>query len=194
MEVILVRHGITEGNKEKRFVGRLDVPLAPEGEAMARETAPLMPAVEHLYVSPMLRCRQTADLLWPGVPRTIVEDLRETDFGIFEGKNHAELQDDPAYQRWLAGEMVVGEPVEDCARRGEQALAFVGRDAAAHSYEHVGVVSHGGLLMGMLTLCGRPARKGFYDWFPQNCGGYRGELTLDPLEYHVTGTVGRTKA
>ena len=63
MEVILVRHGITEGNKEKRFVGRLDVPLAPEGEAMARETAPLMPPVEHLYVSPMLRCRQTADLL-----------------------------------------------------------------------------------------------------------------------------------
>ena len=79
MEVILVRHGITQGNKEKRFVGRLDVPLAPEGEAMARETAPLMPEVEHLYVSPMLRCRQTAELLWPGVPRTLVEDLRETD-------------------------------------------------------------------------------------------------------------------
>ena len=190
MEVILVRHGITQGNKEKRFVGRLDVPLAPEGEAMARETAPLMPKVEHLYVSPMLRCRQTADLLWPDVPRTFVEDLRETDFGIFEGKNHAELQDDPAYQRWLAGEMVVGEPAEDCARRGARALAFVGKDAAEHGYEHVGVVSHGGLL----TLCGRPARKGFYDWFPQNCGGYRGELTLDPLEYHVTGTVGRTKA
>lgn len=161
---------------------------------MARETAPLMPPVEHLYVSPMLRCRQTADLLWPNVPRTYVEDLRETDFGIFEGKSHAELQDDPVYQRWLSGEMVVGEPAEDCARRGVKALAFLGRDAAEHGYEHVGVVSHGGLLMGMLTLCGRPARKGFYDWYPQNCGGYRGALTLDPLEYHVTGTVRRTKA
>ena len=178
MEVILVRHGITEGNKEKRFVGRLDVPLAPDGEAMARETAPLMPEVEHLYVSPMLRCRQTANLLWPGVPRTIVEDLRETDFGIFEGKNHAELQDDPAYQRWLAGEMVVGEPAEDCARRGARALAFVGKDATEHGYEHVGVVSHGGLLMGMLTLCGRPARKGFYDWFPQNCSRSRVERRM----------------
>ena len=70
----------------------------------------------------------------------------------------------------------------------------MGKDAAEHGYEHVGVVSHGGLLMGMLTLCGRPARKGFYDWYPQNCGGYRGELNLDPLEYYVTGTVGRTKA
>ena len=194
MEVILVRHGITQGNKEKRFVGRLDVPLAPEGEAMARETAPLLPKVEHLYVSPMLRCRQTADLLWPDVPRTFVEDLRETDFGIFEGKNHAELQDDPVYQRWLSGEMVVGEPAEDCARRGVKALAFLGRDAAEHGYDRVGVVSHGGLLMSVLSRYGRPARANYYDWTIPNCGGYRGELTLDPLEYHVAGPVGRSKA
>ena len=45
-------------------MGRLDVPLAPEGETLARETAPL-PTVEHLYISPMLRCRRTAELLWP---------------------------------------------------------------------------------------------------------------------------------
>ena len=36
MEVILVRHSVTQGNKEKRFVGRLDVPLAPEGERRMR--------------------------------------------------------------------------------------------------------------------------------------------------------------
>lgn len=194
MEVILVRHGLTQGNKEKRFVGRLDIPLAPEGEAMARETAPLMPKVEHLYVSPMLRCRQTADLLWPGVPRTYVEDLKETDFGPFEGKKHAELQEDPVYLQWLAGTLAVGEPVEECARRGAQALSLVGRDAAEHGYERVGVVSHGGLLMSVLSRYGRPARANYYDWTIPNCGGYRGELTLDPLEYHVAGPVGRSKA
>ena len=194
MEVILVRHGITEGNKEKRFVGRLDVPLAPEGEAMARETAPLMPPVEHLYVSPMLRCRQTADLLWPNVPRTYVEDLKETDFGPFEGKKHAELQEDPVYLQWLAGTLAVGEPLEECARRGAQALSLVGRDAAEHGYERVGVVSHGGLLMSVLSRYGRPARVNYYDWTIPNCGGYRGELTLDPLEYRVAGPVGRSKA
>ena len=77
MEVILVRHSVTQGNKEKRFVGRLDVPLAPEGETLARETAPLLPTVEHLYISPMLRCRRTAELLWPGVEHTVVDDLQE---------------------------------------------------------------------------------------------------------------------
>ena len=101
MEVILVRHSVTQGNKEKRFVGRLDVPLAPEGETLARETAPLLPTVEHLYISPMLRCRRTAELLWPGVEHTVVDDLRETDFGPFEGKNHEELKNDPLYQ-WVS--------------------------------------------------------------------------------------------
>lgn len=194
MEVILIRHGVTQGNLEKRFVGRLDVPLAPEGEAMARETAPLLPAVEHLYVSPMRRCRQTAALLWPGVAQTVIEDLRETDFGPFEGKSHQELRDDPMYQRWLAGEMAVGEPAEDCARRGSRALEALAEDALARGFTRIGVVSHGGLLMGMLTRCGRPARTGFYDWYPQNCGGYRAELVREPLEIHILGQAGRTKA
>ena len=194
MEVVLVRHSVTQGNKEKRFVGRLDVPLAPEGETLARETAPLLPTVEHLYISPMLRCRRTAELLWPGVEHTVVDDLRETDFGPFEGKNHEELKSDPLYQRWLAGEMAVGEPAEDCARRGSRALGQLADDAAGRGYERIGVVSHGGLLMGMLTLHGRPSRERFYDWYPQNCGGYRAELCRDPLRLDILGTAGRVRA
>lgn len=190
MEVILVRHGITQGNLEKRFIGRLDVPLAPEGETLARSTAALLPPVEHLYVSPMLRCRRTAELLWPTVPSTIVDDLRETDFGPFEGKNHEELKDDPLYQRWLSGETVAGEPAEDCARRGSKALAWLAEDAAGRGYERVGVVSHGGLLMGMLALHGTPKRASFYDWYPGNCGGYRAELLREPLTLRILGTVG----
>lgn len=194
MEVILVRHGITQGNKEKRFVGRLDVPLAPEGEELARKTAAQLPPVEHLYVSPMLRCRRTAELLWPEAEQTIVEDLRETDFGPFEGKNHAELKDDPLYRRWLAGEMSVGEPAADCAHRGSRALQWLTEDAEKNGYEHIGVVSHGGLFMGMLTLHGSPARAKFYDWYPQNCGGYRTELVQEPLTLKIVSTIEGGKA
>ena len=123
-----------------------------------------------------------------------MDDLRETDFGPFEGKNHEELKNDPLYQRWLAGEMAVGEPAEDCARRGSRALGRLADDAAARGYERIGVVSHGGLLMGMLTLHGRPSRERFYDWYPQNCGGYRAELCRDPLRLDILGTVGRVRA
>ena len=89
MELILIRHGMTPGNLERRFVGSLDQPLAPQGEALARAVAPTLPPVEHLYVSPLTRCQQTAGLLWEGVARTTVPNLRETDFGPYEGKCHA---------------------------------------------------------------------------------------------------------
>lgn len=194
MEVILVRHATTQGNLEKRFVGRLDVPLCPQGEALAKASAACMPEIEHLYVSPMLRCRQTADALWPSVEKTTVDDLRETDFGPFEGKNHAELKDDPWYQRWLKGVLSAGEPAEECARRGVRAMEQVLALAREHGYETVGVVTHGGLMMGMLTLCGAPERETYYDWYPGNCGGYRVRVTEDPLKLHVLDTVGRGEA
>lgn len=194
MELILIRHGTTQGNKERRFIGRLDVPLAPEGEELARSTAALLPPVEHLYVSPMLRTRRTAELLWPGVDRTLMDGLRETDFGPFEGKNHEELKDDPLYRQWLAGEISVGESAEHCAHRAFKALRFIGKDGAAHGYGRVGVVSHGGLLMGMLAVHGRPERPNFYDWYPPNCGGYRAELTQEPLTLTVLGPAGRENA
>ena len=57
----------------------------------------------------MLRCAQTADLLWPGGAQRVIAQLRETDFGPFEGKNHRELEQDPLYRRWLAGEYTPGE-------------------------------------------------------------------------------------
>ena len=49
----------------------------------------------------MLRCRQTARLLFQKEPDLICENFREKDFGRFEGKNYEELKDDPGYQRWL---------------------------------------------------------------------------------------------
>ena len=191
MELILVRHATTQGNLEKRFVGRLDVPLCPQGEELAQSSAACMPPVEHLYVSPMLRCRQTADYLWPDADKTTVDDLRETDFGRFEGKNHAELKDDPWYRRWLEGSLDEGEPTQECARRGLRAVEGIVADAKGKGYHTVGVVTHGGVMMGLLTLCGRPKRERFYDWFPLNCGGYRVEVQEDPFALRILDTVGR---
>ena len=61
------------------------------------------------------------------------------------------------------------------------ALAELVKDAAAHGYERVGVVSHGGALMGLLSKYGRPERE-YYDWMCPNCGGFRMALDPDTLE------------
>ena len=55
MELILMRHGTTQGNLERRFIGTLDVPLLPQGEELARRVGATLPAVEHIYRSPLQR-------------------------------------------------------------------------------------------------------------------------------------------
>ena len=52
MELLLLRHSITPGNLKKQYVGITDQPLAPEGEALAREKQKDMPPVEALWISP----------------------------------------------------------------------------------------------------------------------------------------------
>ena len=191
MELILIRHGTTQGNKERRFIGVLDVPLAPEGEELARKVGPTLPEVDHVYRSPLLRCAQTADLLWPEAEKTVIGQLRETDFGPFEGKNHEELKDDPLYQAWIGqgdrlnfAAMPVGETAEQVVDRVSIGLEKLVKDADAHGFARVGVVSHGGALMGLLSKYGRPERE-YYGWMCPNCGGFRMELNPGTLELTV---------
>jgi len=188
MELILIRHGTTQGNLERRFIGILDVDLAPQGEALARRVGPTLPAVERVYRSPLKRCRQTAELLWPGVAESVIDELRETDFGPFEGKNHEELKDDPLYQSWLKNpdfsRIPVGESAQAVVERVSAGLKRVAEDAGQRGLSLAGVVSHGGALMGLLSRYGRPERS-YYDWMCPNCGGFRVRLNPDTLELTV---------
>ena len=176
MRLVLIRHGVTKENLERRFLGVTDVPLAPEGERQAQEKAEKLPAVEHIYVSPLMRCRQTASLLWPEKEQTVIPALRETDFGPFEGKTHEELKDNPLYNQWISDpdDPSIAPQVEnvmDCALRATRGLEMLVSHALARGYQTVGVVSHGGTLMSMLTRHGLPERD-YYSWKMENCGGY----------------------
>lgn len=74
----------------------------------------------------MLRCRQTADFLYPNAMLTVVEDLREWNFGDFEGKTMEELKDDPDYLDWIASSMKSTPP------GGESSKEFARPAAAGH--------------------------------------------------------------
>ncbi len=189
MELIVIRHGTTRGNLERRFIGVTDMPLAPEGEKLAREAAARLPKVEHVYRSPLLRCKQTAELLWPGTAETEIAELRETDFGPFEGKNHEELKDDPLYQQYISSasrvNIPVGERPEEVARRAVAGLRRLVADAKGRGFTRVGAVTHGGTMLALFAACGAPARPGYYDWMPGNCGGYRALVRDDPLTLEV---------
>ena len=93
MKNYLLRHGLTAYNKEKRYQGTRDIPLCDEGR---RQLAPAPICPDRVYVSPLVRARETAEILFPHTPLTVMEDLREMCFGIFEGRNYIEMEHDPA--------------------------------------------------------------------------------------------------
>ena len=195
MELIFIRHSITQGNVEHRFIGLTDLPITPAGEELARKTAPTLPAVEHLYRSPLLRCRQTAELLWPGVDHTVIQQLHETDFGPFEGKNHEELKDDPLYQSWLNNYganpnlVPVGETAQQMAERTAKGLRLLLEDAKEKGYHRAAVVSHGGTMIALMLQFARPAQS-YATWSIGNCSGYWVLVHEEPLTLEILENIG----
>ena len=173
MEVYLIRHGETEFNRRKCYQGTLDVPLSEEGKAKL-SCADFVPG--KVYVTPMCRTQQTAEILFPNVPQIIVPELKEMSFGIFEGHNHEELKDDPHYQAWMESEWVIpcpeGETRDDFANRTCAALGSLIDNALEEGEERLVIVAHGGTQMAALAQLGLPERRSYASWLGSNGGGY----------------------
>ena len=174
MNVYLIRHGETVWSAERRYQGSSDVPLSREGAKKLRRAA-FFP--ENVFISGLARTRKTAEILFPGASLTDVPDLREMDFGAFEGKNFAELEHDPAYREWVDSGCLAACP------GGESKEAFCRRVCAA--FERLMddcdgrdpvIVAHGGTLMAVLERFGRPERP-YFDWHVSPGHGYL--LTAD---------------
>ena len=168
--IAFIRHGKTAGNLRKAYIGRTDEPLCSEGIEEIKSRS--FPQVDIVISSPMKRCIQTAELIYPNVPIRIYDDLRECDFGDFEGKSYQELDGDNDYQAWIdsGGKLPFpnGESHEEfterCCRAFLQAAGeFEGKSAA--------MVVHGGTIMAILERFAMP-KKNFYDYMKNNCCGY----------------------
>lgn len=183
MELYWIRHGMTKGNAERRYVGgRTDEGLAEAGrkELEKRAALGLYPRADTVFVSPMKRCRETAAILYPGVERITVEEFRECDFGLFENKNEEELKGLAFYEDWIrAGEGAAfpeGESPALFTKRcveALRALAETGKIGAKTAF-----VVHGGVIMSVLSGLDEK-QKGFYGYYAENGWGYRCRLTIE---------------
>ena len=180
IELLFIRHGATEGNLRRRYIGRTDESLCEEGIAQVETLRKQGRSVDKLFVSPLLRTRQTAELLFSQMPYTVVDGLAETDFGRFEGKSADELLGDPAYQAWVDAMCLTpipgGESVADFKIRCCEAFTETIRSVPDGS--RVGFVVHGGVIMAIMEAYARP-KKDFYAYHIGNgeClqGVYDGE-------------------
>ena len=183
MNIAFIRHGKTQGNIEKRYVGSINSPVCEQGltELYRLIEQSIYPSVEHVYVSPMLRCQQTSALIYPNTPYTVVQGLHEQHFGDFENKTYAELEQREDFRKWLStsgeGTPTGGETRDELAARCAEALAFVVSDATEKEYNTVAVLCHGGVMMRMFTAFATP-KHSFYDWLCGNGRGYIFELSV----------------
>ncbi len=192
LKIHLIRHGATDANYLGQYIGcRTDLPLSPEGlnELRLLRDDIEYPEIERLYSSPMLRCRQTGAVIYPDKEIIPVEDLREYDFGSFEGKTAAELESDPSFKPWTSGRL-------SAPPGGEDNTAFIKRlciglnkiviDMANDGVRESSVIMHGGAIMMLLGACALPHRRPV-EWTSENGRGY--SLRVTPSLYHKSGAV-----
>ena len=152
--LLLVRHGESEGNRDRTFTQSAAVPLTPLGREQARQAAAVIAkafAPQRVVASPFARARETAESIAAsfGLPVELEAALREQSFGVFAGQPYEALLSDAAYHdgpRWH-WRPHGGESLVDVSERVVPAFERVARESVGRDTV---IVSHGGV---MLALC-----------------------------------------
>jgi len=150
--ILLVRHGETDWNLERRVQGHSDRPLNETGRAQARALAQQLAGepVDAVYASDLLRALDTARPLAEalGLPVQTLPGLREKHFGTWEGLTDVEIRE--RFPQSDGGPWGDAETTEDVAARVIAALHDV---AGRHRGGHVVIVTHGGPVRAVLRHC-----------------------------------------
>lgn len=180
----LVRHGLTDANFNGQYIGATDVDLSEEGIARLNRLKheATYPKVDKVFCSPLVRCRHTAKILYPECDDLIIEkDLAECNFGEWEGKTSEELKNNNDFLLWLKNSEEAypkgGESLKNFKLRVLSAFERLVETIVKGDIKDVAVVTHGGVIMTILTAFGVP-RAGFFDWVVNNGCGYSVRIML----------------
>jgi broad specificity phosphatase PhoE len=141
-QIVLVRHGETEWSASGRHTSHTDLPLTEAGRERARALASVLADRRFSLVlcSPLRRARETCELAGFGGVAALCDDLREWDYGEYEGLTTPEIRaQNPQWNLWRDG-CPGGELPADVARRADRALQWLrdaGGDALAFAHGHL---------------------------------------------------------
>jgi broad specificity phosphatase PhoE len=155
-EILLVRHGETDWNRENRFQGHADPPLNDAGRAQAAELTARLAGerLAAIYSSPLARAFETAEIVGKaqGLEPVPVEHLREVDVGSWQGltRSEVELRYPEQFLRWT-GHGQGWEDGETYEEMGSRVIAGLQELATAHEGERILAVTHGGPIRAALA-------------------------------------------
>ena len=134
---------------------------------------------ELVIVSPLRRCRQTAEILFPGAEQVVCDKMRECDFGLFEGKNYQELTGNPKYQSWIdsGGTKAFpgGEDPMEFRKRCVCGFEEMMEKMIKGKRKKIAFVVHGGTIMSVMEAFD-PEKKEFYHWQVKNGKGFHFQI------------------
>lgn len=160
--ISLIRHGRTDANDRGMYIGTTDYPLNDRGrnELCDKIDCFVYPRYERVYSSSLLRCTETAEILFPNRELVIAEEFGELHFGKFEGRTAEELVGTEEYRTWLKGGMDArppeGESVAELTIRTYQGFTRVLCDMMNEDLQHVAVITHVGVIANALACFGLP--------------------------------------
>ena len=162
----LIRHGMTAGNLQGLYIGSgTDIPLCDEGRAQLKELKERFeyPQVDTVFSSPLVRAVETANILFPNAGHQFtVHDLREAGFGVFENRPVKDLVKEEDFKKWItpgSGFVPEGaEPTEQFHARCAETLLKLFEYMIRMDVTEAACVTHGGVIMSMLSQRALPSR------------------------------------
>ena len=170
-QINFIRHGQTEANLQGAYIGVTDVHLSPKGREQLLKISDEQgyPRTEMLISSPLSRCLETCDAIFPS-----------HNFGDWEGKTATQLAGEPKFAEWLSNSEKTpppnGESGADFTRRVCRGFERLVNSMMTSGISSATIVTHGGVIMTLLAVYGLPQAHS-YDW-RMDCGyGYATRIT-----------------
>lgn len=176
----LIRHGKTEYNEKRLYCGSSDIPLSSLGRKEIEEKT-LNLLGEKFFTTGMKRTNETFEILFKNKEYEVIEELREYNFGDFEGYSYEDLKNNGDYKNWITDttkeyKIPNGESKREFYKRIEEGL-----NKALEKFEDNGViVCHGGVIGTLLELFS-DIDDYFYNLQPKCGGGVKVEVIKDKI-------------
>ncbi|PHK48547.1 histidine phosphatase family protein [Staphylococcus edaphicus] len=191
MKIYLIRHGESQSNYDKKqginyFCGQLDVSLTERGTNAAQllQTDFENKSIDHIYISDLLRTRQTYNAIFDKfIPVSVTSLLRERSLGLFEGKMIKEVEEDPKYKHFFENENYAdfrhsftqkapeGESYADVLQRVRQFF----ENEVDDSFSSIAIVAHQVVIRCCLVYLGYETEETVIDKKIENCVPYEVE-------------------
>jgi alpha-ribazole phosphatase/probable phosphoglycerate mutase len=170
-KVYLIRHGETEDADSRRYKGHIDVPLSQNGIDQMRKLSEFISAKKQKFGSAEARKRESLDAVYCsdlgravksaeiiagpfGLKPVIVENLKERNFGVWEGMTFDEIKDrwPDAFTAWAENPLRFS-PIEgeSTLEARERVLPVFNEITDSHKGQNIAIVSHGGVIR--IILC-----------------------------------------